>query len=116
MARTADEIWASLGREDWLEAFAAHPRIGADPGRVSAWSREEQAGLDDAMRDRLAALNRAYENRFGRIFIVCAAGMTGNEMVRALERRLRNDVEEELRAAVEEQRKITRLRLGRLTT
>ena len=34
MSATADDIWWSLDRADWLEAFAAHPQIGAaDPNQ-----------------------------------------------------------------------------------
>jgi OHCU decarboxylase len=115
LARTADAIWAALDPQDWHEAFAAHPRIGAGGARTSAWSREEQSGVGDAMRDRLAALNRAYEERFGYIFIVCAAGRTGHEILRTLERRMQNDPGTELLEAAEEQRKITDLRLAKLT-
>ena len=112
---TAGAIWASLDPQDWREAFAAHPRIGAGRAGMSAWSREEQSGVNDAMRDRLAALNRAYEERFGYMFIVCAAGRTGHDILRTLERRMQNEPGEELREAAEEQRKITGLRLAKLT-
>ncbi len=115
LARIADDIWAALGREDWLEAFAAHPRIGASGG-LSAWSRDEQSGVDEAVRERFARLNQGYEDRFGHIFIVCASGRSGAELLRDVERRLGNDADDELREAAEEQRKITRLRLEKLTT
>ena len=120
MAAAADAIWASLMPADWLEAFAAHPKIGA--GRAGAarradWSDEEQAGVADAAeqtRRRLADGNRDYEARFGYIFIVCATGRTADEMLALLEGRLRHDADEELRIAGEEQRLITRLRLNKL--
>ncbi len=113
LRRAADAIWTSLDPADWREAFAAHPRIGERGRQLSEWSRDEQAGAADAA-DRFAALNRAYEARFGRTFIVCASGRTGAELAAALERRLENDPEQELLMAAEEQRKITQLRLGRL--
>jgi 5-hydroxyisourate hydrolase / 2-oxo-4-hydroxy-4-carboxy-5-ureidoimidazoline decarboxylase len=85
--------------------------------RAAAWEDEEQSGArsasDDARR-RLAAGNRQYEARFGYIFIVCATGKTAEQMLEILEARLANDPQEELRIAAEEQRQITRLRLGRL--
>lgn len=115
LARTADAMWESLDPQDWREAFAAHPRIGAGRAGISAWSREEQSGVSGAMGDRLAALNLAYEERFGYIFIVCAAGRTGHEILRTLERRMQNDPGEELLEAAGEQRKITALRLAKLT-
>ena len=116
MQRRGDEIWASLGRSDWLEAFAAHPKIG-DQGPVSSWSSDEQSGMqsagDDA-RARLVGLNAEYEARFGYIFIVCATGKSSSEMLALLKWRMTNDAERELPIAGGEQRKITGLRLAKL--
>lgn len=118
-----DAVWWSLGSEDWLEAFAAHPRIGSQrdvdrkSGTEKAWSAGEQAGASsasDQVRARLAAANAAYEARFGHIYIVCATGKTGDEMLALAEARLSNDPETELRVAAEEQRKITHIRLRKL--
>src|SRR5882672_4379433 len=96
MGTIADSIWGSLAPADWLEAFAAHPRIGDRP--TSAWASAEQAGSQaaaDDVRERLAARNRDYEARFGYIFIVCATGKTAGEMLDILERRMPNDSHEE---------------------
>ena len=129
MAAAADAVWWSLDRADWLEAFAAHPRIGESgsggasesEGRGSlheaGWAAGEQAGVASAsagLRERLAAANCEYERRFGYIFIVCATGKGADEMLAMLEDRLTNDADAELRSAAEEQRKITRLRLLKL--
>jgi allantoicase len=108
---TSDEIWSGTGPEDWHEAFAAHPRIGERKG--SAWSAEEQAGAAGA-EARFLEANRAYEARFGHIFIVCATGRSADEMLALLHARIDNDREREIRVAAEEQRKITRLRLQKL--
>ena len=114
---TAERVWWGLGRADWLEAFAAHPRIG-DRGRgTTDWARREQAGADGAAEATLAALadgNRAYEARFGHVFLISATGKTAEEMLGALRDRLTNDPATELRVAAEEQAKITRLRLDTL--
>ena len=110
----ADAIWKSLDRADWLEAFATHPKIG-ETGR--GWSAAEQAGMAgaaDTLRQRLAEANRAYEARFGYIFIVCATRRSADEMLGLLERRMINPPDAELAVAAEEQRKITRLRLAKL--
>jgi len=110
----SDQVWRSLGREDWLEAFAAHPRIGETGSR---WSEAEQAGARGADAETLAALveaNREYESRFDHIFIVCATGKSAEEMLGLLRARLDNDPATELRVAAEEQRKITHLRLEKL--
>jgi len=115
MMVTGDVIWAALDRADWLEAFAAHPRIGDARARGEA-AREQAgaAGADDDVKRRLAERNRDYEDRFGYIFIVCASGKSASEIVTILERRLSNDPARELPIAAEEQRQITRLRLARL--
>ena len=130
LLRAADEIWGSLGREDWLEAFRCHPRIGEktippqrrrerreDAEKEARWSEEEQAGARRASGETRAALaeaNRAYEERFGHIFIVCATGKTSEEMLALLRQRLQNDADAELGIAAEQQRQITHLRLERL--
>jgi len=114
VGETADAIWSRLEPADWLEAFAAHPRIG---GAGEGWSAQEQRGAANASSDiraRLALRNRDYEARFGYIFIVCATGKSAADMLRLLEARLSNDPGEELRVAAGEQRQITRLRLARL--
>lgn len=123
LQETADQVWWELGREDWLEAFSRHPKIGeraaahSTPAQTRRWSEEEQAGATGARQDVLATLaeaNRAYEARFGYIFIVCATGKSSEEMLALLEDRLQNDPDTELRVAAEEQRRITRLRLEKL--
>ena len=119
----ADRAWWELGEADWREAFRSHPRIGENKaeagqtGRERAWSAGEQAGMGsaaDATRHALAEGNRAYEARFGYIYIVCASGKSADEMLALLRSRLANDAETEIRVAAEEQRKITRIRLEKL--
>ncbi len=115
LLESAGRIWWALGREDWLEAFAGHPRIGART--TDRGARREQAGVDGATAATRAALtrgNRAYEERFGHVFLVCATGKTAGEMLGALRDRLANDPTTELRIAAGEQAKITRLRLETL--
>ena len=119
----ADAVWWGVDASDWLEAFRSHPRIGerkaeaGQTGREKAWSAGEQAGMDaaaEATRAALAEGNRAYEARFGHIYIVCATGKSADEMLALLNARLANDAATEIRVAAEEQRKITRLRLEKL--
>jgi 2-oxo-4-hydroxy-4-carboxy-5-ureidoimidazoline decarboxylase len=114
---TAERVWWELGRADWLEAFAAHPRIGVRVGAGMDWARREQAGADGAAEATLAALaqgNVTYEERFGHVFLISATGKTADEMLGALRGRLTNDPATELRVAAQEQAKITRLRLDKL--
>jgi OHCU decarboxylase len=119
----ASEVWWALDPADWDDAFAAHPRIGerkaapAQDARAAAWSAQEQSGAMSAGEDAAAALaegNRAYEQRFGRIYIVCATGKTADQMLEILRQRLGNDDRAEQRVAAGEQAKITRLRLKKL--
>jgi 2-oxo-4-hydroxy-4-carboxy-5-ureidoimidazoline decarboxylase len=120
---TADEIWRSLDADEWREAFSHHPRIGERKSAVplsdrgSAWAAGEQSGVEraeDGVRADLAAANRDYEQRFGYTYIVFATGKSAEEMLALARERLKNDPDAELRAAAEEQRKITRLRLDKL--
>ena len=117
MTAAAEAIWASLDQADWLEAFAAHPKIGAGSVEDGAWSQAEQSGVASASTEvlaRLAEANREYEARFGHIFIVCATGRSADEMLHLLGQRLDNDPPIEIRVASDEQRKITRIRLDKL--
>ena len=119
----ADEIDRTLTRTDWLEAFAAHPKIGdlaslrTKFATTAHLTSHEQQGVQQAAEATLLGLaegNAAYEDRFGHIFIVCATGKTADEMLAMLRARLPNDAETELRIAAGEQAKITRLRLEKL--
>jgi 2-oxo-4-hydroxy-4-carboxy-5-ureidoimidazoline decarboxylase len=121
--RTAQGIWSGLDRVDWLEAFAAHPRIGNLESlrkrfaTTAFWARGEQAGIAGADEEVIRALaegNREYESKFGYIFIVCATGKSAAEMLAILHGRLGNDAETELEIAAAEHLKITRLRLEKL--
>ena len=112
----ADRVWWSLNESDWLQALAAHPRIG-DLAAADPAARREQAGVAGASADLRAALteaNRRYEERFGRIFLICASGKSAEEMLASIRQRLGNDEQVELQVAAAEQAKITRLRLERL--
>lgn len=112
----ASSTWMDLERTDWLQAFAAHPRIG-DREVADSWSRQEQAGMRRAnahTEKEIAELNCAYEREFGHVFLVCASGLEADAMLEALRERIRNDPETELLNAAREQEKITRLRLARL--
>ncbi len=66
------------------------------------------------MLAKLKRINKAYEATFGRIYIVSATGKTAEEMLAIAQERMKNDKKTELRRAVEEQRKITDLRLDKL--
>ena len=116
----SDEIWRNLAEADWMDAFRSHPRIGESRPPQSAaaqsvtWSKQEQQSVTtagDAVKIGLAEANREYERRFGHIFIVCATGKSGPEILEILRRRLENDKQTELREAAEQQRQIMHIRL-----
>lgn len=123
--RIADLAFDSLTRQDWLEAFSFHPKIGdLDSLRMKfagnrEWSSLEQAGILDSDEEtirQLAERNGRYQAKFGYIFIVCASGQTATEMLALLEARLQNTDKEEFIIAAAEQRKITHLRIDKLVT
>jgi allantoicase len=120
---TADKVWASLEREDWLEAFRHHPAIGGRKAKAKQsaiarrWSVKEQSAAQKASPEILAALdaaNRKYAQKFGHVFLICATGKSSDEILKNLLERMSNNPEAELRISAEEQRKITRLRLEKL--
>ena len=121
--KAADEAADTMDTHDWLAAFAHHPRIGEgsgsapEKGVAAWWAAKEQAGMDVAGNDVKAALmnaNEEHDRKFGYIYIVCATGMSAEEMLDNARKRLKNDGEKELAVSAHEQRKITRLRLEKL--
>ncbi|WP_018639687.1 allantoicase [Parafrankia elaeagni] len=128
----AEQEWWNLPESAWLEAFTAHPRIGERPGpaptpptssRATVVTidapRREQAALEQASEEIRAAFtegNASYEDRFGFIFLVRAAGRGAEEMLALLRERMANDPAAELRVAAGQQAEITALRLSHLIT
>uniref|UniRef100_A0A1D1ZY42 Uncharacterized protein n=1 Tax=Auxenochlorella protothecoides TaxID=3075 RepID=A0A1D1ZY42_AUXPR len=115
--------WNETPITGWLEAFAAHPRLGdrrglaQRSGAFSDLSRDEQSSAAGAAEATLAALadwNARYEARFGHIFIACAAGTPADRMLAMVKQRYTNDPATELSVAAGEQMKITELRLAKL--
>ena len=116
-------FWMALGPDEWREAFAHHPRIGdleslrARFAATADLASREQAAVAGASEGTLQALadgNRAYQERFGYIFIVFASGRGADEMLTLLRQRLGNDPAAELKNAGKEQWKIMRLRLDKM--
>ncbi len=121
----ADRLFDEMPKEAWMEAFDNHPKIGVLNSLLmriagnNEWSRKEQAGIqgsDEQLLADLAEGNEAYEARFGYVYIVCASGLSGRDMLARLNARLKNEHAIELRIACYEQRKITHLRLDKLET
>jgi 2-oxo-4-hydroxy-4-carboxy-5-ureidoimidazoline decarboxylase len=121
--RQSGAIVAALTVTDLAEALAGHPRIGERPdagdGRTqtAGWSRREQSGVnadDPETRQALARGNLEYEQRFGHIYLVCASGRTGKELLDVLRGRLQNKPEDEWQVVRTELQKINALRLQRI--
>jgi 2-oxo-4-hydroxy-4-carboxy-5-ureidoimidazoline decarboxylase len=135
----SDRSVTGLTSGDLEEALAGHPRIGASAsagagdgaagegrgadeaghgvGASAEWSRQEQAGAasaDAAIAAALADGNRRYEQRFGHIYLVCATGRSGAELLAILHERLGNDPDAEWRVVRAELGKINRIRLEKL--
>lgn len=108
----ADRLAREITDDELARALAAHPRIGdrARGGSTeAAWSRQEQAGvMPDA---ELVEVNQAYEERFSRVFLVCATGLTTGDVVAAARARLANDDATETAVVKDELRKIAVVRL-----
>ena len=112
----ADELSAGLTNDEIEHALGDHPRIGerTAPGTMSA---VEQSGVDStALADRLLAANLAYEQRFEHIYLVCASGRSGEELLADVGARMGNDRVTELSVVRRELGKIARLRLERMVT
>lgn len=105
-----------LGPDEILAAIADHPRIGEKPVAVAptaGWSRSEQSGVDSAAAEEFRIANAEYEQRFGHVYLVCANGRGGAELLADLRSRMENDPDTELRVAGRELAAIAVLRLGK---
>ena len=112
----ADKAARAFTPDEVDRALAAHPRIGERAeGRTTeaAWSRQEQSTVsrDAQSQEALLEGNRAYEDRFGRVFLICATGLSGEQVLASLRERLGNGAETERAVVAEELRKIALLRL-----
>jgi 2-oxo-4-hydroxy-4-carboxy-5-ureidoimidazoline decarboxylase len=119
LQEASDEIISGLSEAQVDAALAGHPRIGEKATTLdevsAARSAREQAGMsqaDAAVQQAMARGNAAYENRFGRIYLVAAAGRSAEELLGYLEQRLGNDPAVELDVVRRELAAITRLRLA----
>lgn len=123
LLNASDEALKVLSSDDWKEAFSHHPRIGdltelrEKFAATAQWASKEQSGVEgapDRVLQELSERNRLYEEKYGYIFIVCAAGKSAEEMLDLMRKRMRNDPVAEIDVAATEQAKITKLRLEKL--
>jgi 2-oxo-4-hydroxy-4-carboxy-5-ureidoimidazoline decarboxylase len=111
-----DAAVRTLSWDDIAEALNAHPRIGdrVPAGGQSAGEQSGVASASDQVRQALADGNLAYERRFGHVFLICASGLSAQDMLGQLRARLGHDTDTERAVVREELLKITRLRLTKL--
>lgn len=113
--------WHQTSVAGWLEAFAAHPRIGEAPsllaklGAFAIMSRHEQSGTAGASHDvfqELSEWNGRYEAKFGHVFLIYAAGKSAQTILENLKTRFESPPHEELLLAASQQMQITESRLA----
>ena len=111
-----DTVVSALSWDDIVEAMSEHPRIGdrSVRGGMSAAEQSGAAAATDEVRQGLVDGNVAYEQRFGHVFLICASGLSGQEMLDQLRARLDNDEEAERAVVRAELKKITRLRMTKM--
>jgi 2-oxo-4-hydroxy-4-carboxy-5-ureidoimidazoline decarboxylase len=111
-----DTAFASLTWDDIAESMNGHPRIGdrTAPGAMSAAEQSGAAAAAEEVKQGLADGNLDYERRFGHIFLICASGLSGPEMLARLRARLDNNQDAERGVVRAELLKITKLRLTKL--
>jgi 2-oxo-4-hydroxy-4-carboxy-5-ureidoimidazoline decarboxylase len=109
----SDAAMTALTADDLGEAMAGHPPIGR-PKPGDPTSEREQAGVRESEREELLELNLAYQDAHGHVFLICATGRTGDQMLAALKERIGNDTDTEREIVRAELGKINRIRLTRL--
>lgn len=118
----AEESWYACKEDDWKEAFLHHSKFNdihalKEKFFSDQFEANEQSSIEGASEKTLQFLaegNKRYEEKFGYIFIVCASGKSADEILEILNNRLQNDPEDEIKIAMDEQNKITKLRLENL--
>jgi 2-oxo-4-hydroxy-4-carboxy-5-ureidoimidazoline decarboxylase len=115
----SDDVVSGLPESEIDAALAGHPRIGEraeslDAGAAARSAREQSgmASADGRLKAELARGNADYESRFGRIYLVAAAGRSADQLLALLHERLGNDPAAELDVVRRELARITRLRLA----
>lgn len=114
--------WRLMTNADYMQAFSGHPMIGdintlrQKYANTKALASNEQSGTQGATETTLQALqqmNKAYLDKHGFIFIICATGLSADAMLTELAKRLPNDTSAEVETAAQEQMKITLLRINK---
>ncbi len=119
LAAAAAEVAATVQWAEVSSALDRHPRLGERKAAAprseaeSSWSADEQSGVTTTEQQQLVVGNQLYENRFGHIFLIRAAGRSGPEILRALHQRLSHTPEREREVVISELQEIAALRLAK---
>lgn len=114
--------WQTMTKPDYMEAFSGHPMIGdintlrKKYANTKALASNEQSGTQGAGEEtlhKLQQMNKAYLDKHGFIFIICATGLSADAMLSELAKRLPNSTESEIEKAAQEQMKITLIRINK---
>ncbi len=121
LVKRAASVWYNeCTSDDFKDAFTGHPKIGDVSSLIEKfahttdWAENEQEKVNDANYETIEALakaNTAYEEKFRYIFIVSASGKSAEEMLAIINTRLEHNPEDEIYVAMNEQHKITVIRL-----
>lgn len=115
LTAAAMAVAAPLTEPELDAALAHHPRIGEraqGDSAEAAHARSEQAGVDASAAAALAEGNRAYEEKFDRVFLVRAAGRSADDILGLLRQRLSHTPAQELIVIDQQLREIAALRLA----
>ncbi|KAJ3269854.1 hypothetical protein HDV01_000860 [Terramyces sp. JEL0728] len=111
----SDELIKQMNLHDQILVVNAHPRIGAPAQTLSEQSKKEQGNqVSPEVLERLAKLNKQYEDKFGFKFVVFVNGRSRQEIVGVIEQRMNNTKEEELKTGLRDMTLIARDRLSKL--
>ena len=112
----SDEVWWSLDRSDWLEAFNHHLQIGEWFSGKNGFSNYPAEPVSDVILEGLARGNHAYHKKFGYTFVIKKAGQLAADLLTQLQKRLRHNPETEILIAADQNKQIMTDRLMRWVT
>lgn len=117
LSQSIDSWYEKCDDADYLEAYGHHPEIGDVNSLTKKNAGKEQASISTASIQTIENLSKAnfeYNQKYGFIFIICATGKSASEMLRLMQARLKNTMEEEMKISMGEQMKITIIRFQKL--
>jgi len=123
LQRKMRSVVEKASKQEKLDLIRSHPELGNKLKKIdelTEFSKEEQksAGLDQCNEDEfevLTQLNMQYRNQFQFPFIIAVKGLSKNDIINEMKKRVYNSKEEEFETAMKEIHKIASLRINDLT-